>query len=52
MRRARASRTFATGKRFRLHTASTIVAQLFLRASDRADHIYDAMRARGWYADE
>jgi cobalt/nickel transport system permease protein len=52
MRRARQSRTFVGGKGRRWHTASTIVAQLFLRASDRADHIYDAMRARGWHADE
>jgi cobalt/nickel transport system permease protein len=52
MRRARQSRTFSPRKGLRWHTASTIVAQLFLRASDRADRIYDAMRARGWNADE
>jgi cobalt/nickel transport system permease protein len=48
MRRARQSRTFAARRHLRWHTLSTIIAQLFLRASDRADRIYDAMRARGW----
>ena len=51
MRRARASRTFTAGRRFRWHTLSTIIAQLFLRASDRADRIYNAMQARGWDAE-
>jgi energy-coupling factor transporter transmembrane protein EcfT len=27
---------------------STVVGQLFVRASERAEHIYDAMCARGW----
>ena len=48
MRRARQSRTFAARRHLRWQTLSTIIAQLFLRASDRADRIYDAMRARGW----
>jgi cobalt/nickel transport system permease protein len=52
MRRARQSRTFAAGPGLRWRTGSTVIAQLFLRASDRADRIYDAMRARGWNADE
>jgi cobalt/nickel transport system permease protein len=52
MRRARQSRTFSPRRGLRWRTASTIIAQLFLRASDRADRIYDAMRARGWNADE
>jgi cobalt/nickel transport system permease protein len=51
MRRARQSRTFTKGRRFEWKTASTIVAQLFLRASTRADRIYDAMSARGWGAE-
>jgi len=25
-----------------------VVGQLFIRASERAEHIYDAMCARGW----
>jgi cobalt/nickel transport system permease protein len=48
MRRARAARTFSPKKRLAWTTASTVVAQLFLRASARADRIYDAMRSRGW----
>lgn len=52
MRRARASRTFSSRRRHRWHTLSTIIAQLFLRASDRADRIYNAMRARGWNGGE
>lgn len=48
MRRARASRTFATGRRFEWQILSSVVGQLFLRASDRAERIYHAMCARGW----
>jgi cobalt/nickel transport system permease protein len=48
MRRARASRTFTRGRRFRWHTLATVVGQLFIRASERAERIYDAMCARGW----
>ena len=48
MRRARASRTFTRGRKFHWHTLSTVVGQLFIRASERAERIYDAMCARGW----
>ena len=48
MRRARASRTFTRQRRARWHSLSTVVGQLFVRASERAEHIYDAMCARGW----
>ena len=48
MRRARASRTFTRGRRFHWHTLATVVGQLFIRASERAERIYDAMCARGW----
>jgi cobalt/nickel transport system permease protein len=48
MRRARASRTFTRRRRARWHTLSSVVGQLFVRASERAEHIYDAMCARGW----
>jgi cobalt/nickel transport system permease protein len=48
MRRARASRTFARGRRFAWHTLATIAGLLFIRASGRAERIYDAMCARGW----
>jgi len=48
MHRARASRTFTHTRRFQWHTLATVVAQLFIRASERAERIYDAMCARGW----
>jgi cobalt/nickel transport system permease protein len=48
MRRARASRTFKRGRRFHWNTLATVVGQLFVRASERAERIYDAMCARGW----
>ena len=48
MRRARASRTFKRQRRFQWQTLSTVVGQLFIRASERAERIYDAMCARGW----
>jgi len=48
MNRARASRTFVRGRRFQWRTLATVVGQLFVRASERAERIYDAMCARGW----
>ena len=48
MRRARASRTFTRGRRFHWHTLATVIGQLFIRATGRAERIYDAMCARGW----
>ena len=48
MRRARASRTFSPQRRFQWHALATVVGQLFVRASERAERIYDAMCARGW----
>jgi cobalt/nickel transport system permease protein len=48
MRRSRLSRTFRRGKRSRWQLLSTVVGQLFVRASERAERIYDAMCARGW----
>jgi cobalt/nickel transport system permease protein len=48
MRRARLSRTFNRGRRFNWRTLATVVGQLFVRASERAERIYDAMCARGW----
>ena len=47
MRRARASRTFTRGRRFHWHTLATVIGQLFIRATGRAERIYDAMCARG-----
>ena len=48
MRRARASRTFTPQRRFQWRTLATVVGQLFVRASERAERIYEAMCARGW----
>lgn len=48
MRRARQSRTFAVGRRAEWRSLATVVGQLFVRASERAERIYDAMCARGW----
>ena len=48
MRRARLSRTFHRGRRLRWPTLATVVGQLFVRTSERAERIYDAMCARGW----
>ena len=48
MRRARASRTFTRGRRFQWQALSSVVGQLFVRASEHAERIYNAMCARGW----
>jgi len=48
MRRARASRTFQRQHRVRWHLLGSVVGQLFVRASERAERIYAAMCARGW----
>jgi len=48
MRRARLSRTFTRGGRFQWRSLSTVLGQLFVRASERAERIYDAMCSRGW----
>ncbi|MGA2246334.1 MAG: cobalt ECF transporter T component CbiQ [Verrucomicrobiota bacterium] len=48
MRRARASRTIARSRGFQWRTLSSVVGLLFVRASERAERIYDAMCARGW----
>jgi cobalt/nickel transport system permease protein len=48
MQRARHSRTF-TRKRTHLWKAyATLVAELFVRSTERAERIYAAMCARGW----
>ena len=48
MRRARASRTFTTGRRWQWPVLATVASQLFLRSSERAERIYAAMCARGY----
>jgi cobalt/nickel transport system permease protein len=48
MKRARASRTLGAGRARTWHTLATVVSQLFIRSSERAERIYAAMCARGW----
>jgi cobalt/nickel transport system permease protein len=48
MSRARASRTFVRERNARWQMLSTVIGRLFVRASERAERIYDAMCARGW----
>ena len=48
MRRARQSRTFSQRRSWTWQSLATIIGQLFIRASERADRIYSAMCARGW----
>jgi cobalt/nickel transport system permease protein len=48
MRRARASRTFSPQRRVRWQALASVLSQLFIRASERAERIYAAMCARGW----
>jgi cobalt/nickel transport system permease protein len=48
MKRARASRTFNGAITHRWYSLSTILGQLFVRSTERAERIYAAMSARGW----
>ncbi|MDK9698856.1 MAG: energy-coupling factor transporter transmembrane protein EcfT [bacterium] len=48
MNDARASRTFTKRRRQRWQSLATVIAQLFLRSSLRAERVYQAMIARGW----
>jgi cobalt/nickel transport system permease protein len=48
MQRARACRTFAKGRLALWKVLSTVVGQLFVRSTERAERIYAAMCARGW----
>jgi len=48
MQRARASRTFAPKRRRAWRAMATVISQLFIRSSERAERIYAAMCARGW----
>lgn len=48
MRRARASRTFLPRRSRQWRMLATVVSQLFVRASERAERVYSAMIARGW----
>lgn len=48
MQRARASRTFTPGRQSQWLSRASVIGQLFVRASERAERIYYAMCARGW----
>ena len=48
MHRARISRTFARKRGVAWDSLATVVAQLFIRSTERAERIYAAMCARGW----
>ncbi len=48
MKRARASRTFAKPGFGSWKTLGTVIGQLFVRSTERAERIYAAMCARGW----
>jgi cobalt/nickel transport system permease protein len=48
MGRARTSRTFTPRRRRAWRTMASVVSQLFIRSSERAERIYAAMCARGW----
>jgi cobalt/nickel transport system permease protein len=50
MQRARASRTFSRRRFGAWRNFTAIIAQLFVRSSDRAERIFVAMCARGWKA--
>jgi cobalt/nickel transport system permease protein len=48
MRRARMCRTFVASRGRHWRALGSVISQLFVRASERAERIYSAMCARGW----
>ncbi len=48
IQRARRSRTFETSKRRNWYSLSTLIGELFVRSTERAERIYTAMTSRGW----
>ncbi len=48
MRAARTSRTFTRRRASMWRALGTVIAQLFVRSTERAERIYVAMCARGW----
>jgi cobalt/nickel transport system permease protein len=48
MKRARMSRTFTAQRTRAWRTMATVLTQLFIRTTERAERIYAAMCARGW----
>ncbi len=48
IQRARRSRTFESSRRKNWYSLSTLVGELFVRSTERAERIYTAMTSRGW----
>ena len=48
LNRARASRTFSASRTKKWHLLASLIGQLFVRSTERAERIYAAMTARGW----
>jgi cobalt/nickel transport system permease protein len=48
LNRARRSRTFTTARFHRWHALASLIGQLFIRSTERAERIFTAMTARGW----
>lgn len=48
LQRARNSRTFSGNKRNNWLPLATLIGQLFVRSTERAEKIYAAMTSRGW----
>jgi cobalt/nickel transport system permease protein len=48
MQRARMSRTFVQSRMLVWRSLATVVSQLFIRSTGRAEKIFSAMCARGW----
>lgn len=46
--RARMSRTYSTNRARRWQALASLIGQLFVRSTERAERIYAAMTARGW----
>lgn len=48
MKRARASRTLAPRRSLEWRAGASVIGQLFIRSTERAERIFAAMCARGW----
>jgi len=48
LNRARESRTFRESRLHKWHSLASLVGQLFVRSTERAERIFAAMLARGW----
>jgi cobalt/nickel transport system permease protein len=48
LNRARSSRTFASGRLRKWRSMASLIGQLFVRSTERAERIFAAMSARGW----